>query len=176
MHYLQRELYELDQTDSSIFEFLQAGSLDGVWYWDLTDSAHEWMSERFWRVFGYDPAKREHLAAEWQDMIHPEDLQTALANFEAHCADPGIPCDQNVRYTHADGSTVWGRCRGIVIRDDEGTPIRMLGAHTDITALKQAEAAASQLATQLEVTNLDLRRSNASVSSSHSSSLGCRTN
>ena len=34
MHSLQRELYDLVQSDSEIFEFLQAGSLDGIWYWD----------------------------------------------------------------------------------------------------------------------------------------------
>ena len=38
-HYLKRELYELVKSDPSIFEFLQAGSLDGIWYWDL-DSWH----------------------------------------------------------------------------------------------------------------------------------------
>jgi len=118
------------------------------------------MSERFWRVFGYDPAKKKHLAAEWQDMIFPEDLQVALQNFEAHCADPSIPYDQNVRSWHKDGSTVWVRCRGIVVRDDDGTPTRMLGAHTDITALKEAEREARELAARIEQTSIDLMTSN----------------
>jgi len=34
-HYLRDELYSLVRSDPLIFEFLQAGSLDGVWYWDL---------------------------------------------------------------------------------------------------------------------------------------------
>ena len=34
-HYLKTELYALVRKDSAIFEFLQSGSLDGIWYWDL---------------------------------------------------------------------------------------------------------------------------------------------
>ena len=30
-HYLKAELYDLVQEDSAIFEFLQSGSLDGIW-------------------------------------------------------------------------------------------------------------------------------------------------
>ena len=138
-NYLKKELYDLVQSDSTIFDFLQSGSLDGIWYWDLQNPANEWMSPQFWRVLGHDPKDKKHLADEWQDLIHPEDLKVALDNFEKHCADPGHPYDQIVRYLHSDGSTVWVRCRGMAIRDKSGKPVRMLGAHTDLTRQKQAE-------------------------------------
>lgn len=34
-NYLKDELYTLINNDTSIFEFIQSGSLDGIWYWDL---------------------------------------------------------------------------------------------------------------------------------------------
>jgi PAS domain S-box-containing protein len=157
-HYLERELLDLVQSDAAIFRFLEAGSLDGVWYWDLTDPAQEWLSPRFWEVFGYDAADKRHLASEWQDMIHPEDLEVALENFQKHCADPSHPYDQLVRYLHADGSTVWVRCRGIAIRDADGKPIRMLGAHNEVTALKRAEEELAAKAAELERSNAELAR------------------
>jgi len=40
-HYLEEELYQLVQRDRSIFEFLQSGSLDGIWYWDLENPENE---------------------------------------------------------------------------------------------------------------------------------------
>jgi len=138
-HYLKLELYSLIKTDSSIFEFLQAGSLDGIWYWDLENPEQEWLSPRFWEILGYNPEEKKHLASEWQDIIFQEDLEVALDNFHKHCEDPKFPYDQIVRYLHQDGSTVWIRCRGIVIRDASGKPIRMLGAHTNITQIKKAE-------------------------------------
>ncbi|MBU6955753.1 ATP-binding protein [Hahella sp. HN01] len=134
-HYLQSELYSLLKSDDSIFEFIQAGSLDGIWYWDLEKPENEWMSDRFWTTFGYDPAEKQHLASEWQDMIFPEDLAVAYENFKKHCADPKHAYDQIVRYKHHDGSTVWVRCRGLAIRNESGAPVRMLGAHTNVTAM-----------------------------------------
>mgnify|MGYP002623146808 FL=1 len=138
-HYLKRELYERVREDEGIFEFLQDAALDGCWYWDLEQPEHEWMNRRFWELLGYDPATKKHRADEWQDLIHPDDLKTALANFQSHCADPDHPYDQVVRYRHRDGSTVWVRCRGLAIRDSEGQAVRMLGAHVDVTELKQTE-------------------------------------
>lgn len=148
LHYLEDELYSLVRTDPSIFQFLQGGSLDGIWYWDLESPEHEWMSPEFWELFGYAPDEKKHLASEWQDMIFAEDLQTALDNFTIHCADPDHPYDQVVRYRHKDGSTVWVRCRGLAIRDETGKPVRMLGAHNDLTEQMRADEAQHLAATR----------------------------
>jgi len=156
-HYLQRELYELFQKDRAIFEFLQHGSLDGIWYWDIENPESEWMSPRFWGLFGYDHKKKKPLASEWQDLIYPDDLQIALTNFNKHCQDPNHPYDQIVRYRHKDGSTVWVRCRGMAIRDNTGMPIRMLGAHTDLTQLKRTEEKLRQRTIELEEINKKLQ-------------------
>jgi len=104
---------DLVQKDPEMWRFLQHGSLDGVWYWDLEAPDNEWMSPEMWRLFGIDPETKSHAPAEWQDIIFAEDLAVALENFEKHCADPAHPYDQIVRYWHSDGSTVWVRCRGI---------------------------------------------------------------
>lgn len=149
-NYLKKELYELTKNDTKIFEFIQSGSLDGIWYWDLEDSENEWMSPKFWDTLGYDPKEKKHMASEWQNIIFKEDLNLAFSNFEKHCADPSYPYDQIVRYKHKNGSTVWIRCRGLAIRDQNGKPIRMLGAHTDITDLKETEKKYSRLMKEYE--------------------------
>ncbi len=140
-HYLEKELFELIKTDTSYFNFVQEGSLDGMWYWNLEAIEDEWLSPRFWEVLGYDPKEKTHSSSEWQDIIFKDDLAKATENFNKHLQDPKHPYDQIVRYKHKNGSTVWIRCRGIAIRDEHGKPIRMLGAHVDITDLKQKEFA-----------------------------------
>ncbi len=144
MHYLESELNTLLREDRSIFEFLESESLDGMWFWDLEKPGQGWMGPGFWRLFGIEPETRQHLVEQWHELIHPEDLAAAKANFEAHLADPSIPYDHVVRVTHADGSTVWVRCRGKVIRNEGGQPMRMLGVHTDLTEVmvRQAELSA----------------------------------
>lgn len=138
-HYLKRELYHRVQTDPALFDFLQSGALDGVWYWDLTAQEHEWMSPRMWEALGYPPDEMPHTPASWQALVHPEDATAAFEALKAHLADARVPYDQIIRYRHRTGRTVWIRCRGITVRDEDGTPTRMLGAHTDITPLKEAE-------------------------------------
>lgn len=155
-HYLEAELDDLIH-QNDVWQFLRAGSLDGVWYWDLENPANEWMSPELWDLLGIDPATKAHDPAEWQNLIHPDDLKAAIANFEAHCADPDHPYDQIVRYKHADGSTVWVRCRGLAIRRPDGTPYRMLGAHNDVTALKQAEESARRERALTDHANEDLQ-------------------
>ena len=104
-HYLKRELYRLIQTDPLIFDFLQNGSLDGLWYWDIENPHEEWLSPRFKALFGYADDV-PNTSDWWQKNIHPDDLQVAIDNFEKHKADPNHPYDQVVRYRHKNGSTV----------------------------------------------------------------------
>lgn len=163
-HYLKQELDALFRTDDFMWSFVQQGSLDGVWYWDLEKPDNEWMSPEMWRLLGIDPATKSHNPSEWQDLIFPEDLAIALENFDMHCADPSHPFDQIVRYRHADGSVVWVRCRGIAIRDKTGKPIRMLGAHNDYTQIKTAEEEARAAERAMSTANAELRNFAYSIS------------
>lgn len=138
-NYLEEELYALVRTNPVIFQFLQNATLDGLWYWDLENPEQEWMNAKFWQLLGFSAKEKKHLASEWQNLIHPDDLAAAIVNLNKHIEDPDHPYEQIVRYTHADGSTVWVQCRGMAIRDEEGKAIRLLGAHNDITRLKQTE-------------------------------------
>ncbi|UTA49563.1 PAS domain-containing sensor histidine kinase [Simiduia sp. 21SJ11W-1] len=154
-NYLKSELYELIQSDERLIDFIEQGSLDGLWFWDLESPENEWMSPRFWATLGIDPETKKHQSSEWQHLIHPEDLATALTNFERHCKDPNHKYDQYVRYRHSNGKWVWVRCRGLAIRDTSGKPIRMLGAHTDVTEIMEARET-EQWAKKLEAMNEDL--------------------
>lgn len=160
--YLKKELYELIKTDERIFDFIQESSLDGLWYWDLENPENEWMNAKFWTVLGYDPDEMPHKSNAWQNIINQDDLKLAIDNFTKHCENPNHPYDQLVRYTHKNGSTVWIRCRGLAIRDNNGKPIRMLGAHQDISNLKIREQ-------ELLKANEKIRKSEAKLSTLFSS-------
>lgn len=146
MHYLEGELHELLHTDLLMFDFFQDAASDGLWYWDLVDQENEWMSPKFWQILGIDPSTKKHLSSEWQDLIYKEDLEIAKRNLTLHLSNPDFPYDQIVRYHHKDGSTVWIRCRGIAIYNNNGEAIRLLGSHTDLTPVieKQQELISSQ--------------------------------
>ena len=106
-NYLYTELKALLREDEKVFDFIESASLDGMWFWDLENPEHEWMSPGFWTTLGYNPDTKRHLASEWQDIIYQDDLEHATANFKAHCENPNHPYDQVVRYSHKSGKTVW---------------------------------------------------------------------
>ncbi len=155
-HYLKKELYRLIKEEDEVFDFLQNAVLDGIWYWNLEIPEDEWLSPEFWQLFGIDPSTRAHSSSSWQDIIWQQDLPQVLQNFRAHCADPHHPYDQIVRYRHRDGHTVWVRCRGVAIRDAAGKPVRMLGAHTDVSELFRARQSLEERAQELEHSNRKL--------------------
>ena len=98
-HRLKDELYRLVQQDSTIFDFIQSTSMDGLWYWDVEKPEEEWMNERFWEVLGYPASEKKHLVSEWQALlIDPEgDFNKAYEELEKHFKDPDYPFDQIVR-------------------------------------------------------------------------------
>jgi len=160
-HYLYQELYQLLQTDESLFAWFEQGATDGIWYWDLIDSSNEWMSPQFKALFGYTDDEIPNTSEWWQANIFPEDLPGVLANFEQHKQDPNHPYDQIVRYRHKSGATVWVRCRGLIIRDSDGTPSRMLGAHTDVSELMRSRLLQQETQAILERTLRDQTEINA---------------
>ncbi len=155
-NYLRTELYKLIRENDNIFQFIEEGSLDGIWYWDLENPDHEWMSPKFWTTLGYNPQEMPHTPASWQDLIFPEDAQKALDTLKKHLADPEVPYDQIVRYRHQEGHTVWIRCRGVAILDKKGKAVRMLGAHNDLTDIKSAEDQIKQNLQELDDSRNDL--------------------
>jgi PAS domain S-box-containing protein len=112
----------------------------GYWDWHIQTN-YEYMSPGFKSMLGYSDNEIPNTPEWWQENIHPDDLPGVMTAFEAHVKSKGaVPYDNEVRYFHKDGSIVWVYCRGEVIEWDEtGKPLRMVGSHIDITALKQAQ-------------------------------------
>lgn len=159
-HYLENELNDLLDRDGDVRAFVRHSCRDGLWVWDLEDSKHQWMSAEFWQLFGYEPASRTHSPDSCLDIIHPDDAAQVASAVEQFLRDPDQTYDQVVRYRHADGHMIWVRRQALVIRNEHGRPIRMLGAHTDLTGYLLAEkerepqetAAAARLSTVFNAT------------------------
>ncbi len=154
---MKRELYERASRDPCLLSFLESAVTDGFWYWNLEDTSEGWLSPRYKQLFGYTDAEIPNTPEWWYANIHPDDLRATLQSLEKHTADPQYPFDQLVRYRHKDNSTVWVRCRGFAIPDENGKPIRLLGTNTDVTALKRAEERLKQREADLSRTVDELK-------------------
>jgi PAS domain S-box-containing protein len=129
---MRRELRLLED----IFDLILAG----YWDWDIRGN-QEYYSSGFKRMLGYDDHELPNQPDTWQGLIFPEDLPKVLDCVERHIHSHGQePFQQEVRYCHKDGSTVWVICSGQVIEwDDDRQPLRMIGCHINISDRKAAE-------------------------------------
>ncbi|MEM1272766.1 MAG: chemotaxis protein CheB [Pseudomonadota bacterium] len=136
MHQLTEEVQMQRDRLAGLLESEAAG------YWDLDVPAQtQYYSQRFKEMFGYHDHELENTPSTWMRLIHPDDLQVALDSYERHVKSGGkVPYYNEVRYIHKDGSIIWVICRGRVVEwDKDGAPLRMLGVHVDVTALKERE-------------------------------------
>jgi len=116
------------------------GANDGIWDWDLVED-QVYYSDRWKEIIGYAPDELKHDAQEWLSRIHPEDLDLVVAANQ-RCIRGDVPIFQvEYRLRHKDGTYRWIFGRGAALAEASGRVVRMAGAHTDITARKQAEEA-----------------------------------
>ncbi len=149
-HYLQQELYSLVQNDPSIFNFIEVASRDGLWYWNLEKPEDEWMNETFWHTLGYNPVEMPHSTTAWQKIIFKDDLDSITKKVNEHLEHKSNSFEQLVRYKHKNNSTVWIQCRGMAIYNEQGVPTRMLGAHINVTDIKEKEITISAVNSKLK--------------------------
>jgi PAS domain S-box-containing protein len=117
---------------------LRAGAV-GTWDWDIPAGRVTW-SERIYDFHGLAPGSFDGTVDAFARLVHPDDRGRVTAAIQA-AVDRDAAYDVAYRAVHPDGQVRWVATTGRVVRDAAGRPVRMLGAASDITAQKQAEAA-----------------------------------
>jgi len=114
---------------------------EGLWDWDIErDLAY--YSPAYYRVAGYEPGEFPATGDSWRKLIHPDDLERVLQTNQAciEGACESFEIEYRLR-TKTDGWK-WIAARGMCAsRAQDGRALRLVGAHTDITARKEAEEA-----------------------------------
>ncbi|MEQ8678893.1 MAG: PAS domain-containing protein [Cyclobacteriaceae bacterium] len=136
MNYLQDELYDLIRFDDSVLEFIKGTTLDGLYYLDLSTPQNDWVDDKMKVTLKAKGEEGSHVT--WRNLIHPEDQHLIIGSFEKHCENGEFPIEV-VRYNLQNGSTLYFKYNGKVIRDDVGQPVGILGAHVDITKFIERE-------------------------------------
>ena len=147
---LEEEFNNKIRKDISTFEFICNEVLNGIWYWDLENPEHEWMSKNYWTNLGFNPDEMPHTSDSWQDITHPDDLVLAREVLQKHLENPNIPYDQTSRMIKKNGEVIWVRCKAQAFQNSEGRFTRMIGAHFFTTTLVFKE---NELNNQLELSN-----------------------
>lgn len=102
-------------------------------------------------MLGYEPTGFRETLASWRDRLHPDDRPSVSQRLEDYLSGQLPSYRVEYRLRTRDGHWKWILSLGqIEQRAADGRPLRMLGTHTDIDALKSAEAELREINATLE--------------------------
>ncbi|MDJ0708468.1 MAG: EAL domain-containing protein [Leptolyngbyaceae cyanobacterium MO_188.B28] len=116
------------------------------------------VSPEYSLMLGYDPSDFHETAASWRDRLHPEDREVVSEAYQAYAAGETSQYRVEFRLRTQQGDWKWILSLGKFVEwDADGRPTRMLGTHTDISDLKQAQEMIIHHALHDPLTNLPNR-------------------
>jgi PAS domain S-box-containing protein len=115
------------------------GSGNGLWDWNIvTDELY--LSPRWLEMLGYEVGELASHVSTWEQLIYPEDKPFVMERLNAHLLDSSVPYKFDYRVLTKSGEPKWiGNYGKVVVRDENGHPLRMAGIHQDISDRKHAE-------------------------------------
>ncbi len=133
----------LARDDGPLLRAALRGAGTFVWQWHPDSDELADIDEGF-EMLGYPRGHFAPTQAEWNRLIHPDDLDDNHAAYLRHERGETEQYEHIYRARGADGNWRWLHERGrIVERALDGTPRRMLGTQVDITSQRELETQAS---------------------------------
>lgn len=139
------------------FEKVAEATNDAIWDWNILENTLYW-GAGLKNLFGYEYEKTTPTLETWTNHIHPEDREWVLQSIYGALEKPNqSDWIAEYRYQKNDGTFSDVVDKGIVIRDEKGNPIRMVGAMNDITERKNFEISRNNYVRQIEIQNEKLK-------------------
>lgn len=142
IHEQQLHIQELELA-AERFDISREMLHDGLWDIEVVagDPANPsntiWWSSQMRRLLGCTTVEEfPNTLESWTSRLHPDDSARAISAFVAHVDDRSgnTPFDVEYRLRHQSGAYRWFRGRGQTRRGQDGAPLRVVGAITDIHA------------------------------------------
>ena len=128
---------------------------DGLWDWDIANK-FVYFSPAWRHILGETEVKNSYSA--WEDRIYSEDKERVLNSLSEHLEGVTDTWQEEHRLVKEDGNLIWVLGRGHVVkRDENGSPLRMIGTMSDINIQKQNEEMIWQKANYDSLTELPNR-------------------
>ncbi len=130
---------ELMQNMINRYNLASEAAKFSVWEWDIINNKAEW-DDRMYELYGLKKAPLNEAFEIWYGGIHPDDRENvleltndALKNLKDFKTE--------FRVLRPDGEIRYVAAYGIVVRDENGRPLKTIGVNLDITDKKLIEQA-----------------------------------
>jgi len=120
------------------FQLVARATNDVLWDWDVTTD-QIWLNESIQTIFGYSLDQVEDRFELWRNGIHPDDITEIRQSLYRFMDGDEQVWTGEYRFARADGSYAAVIDSRILIRDEQGKPLRMLGSIKDISERREVE-------------------------------------
>jgi len=106
---------------------------EGIFDWNIATGAY-YLSPRYKEILGYRDDELPNRAESFFGRIHPEDNARMAEAVDRYSKD--LTTDRfadELRLMHRDGTYRWVVSRGRILRNEQGSPVRIVGAIGDMT-------------------------------------------
>ena len=110
----------------------------GVWDWNIQTNEF-YLDPNLKALLGCSDKEIPNDLEVWSGYVYQDDKQAVMKAFQDHIDGKTPEFVYEHRMNHKDGSIRWILARGMVVRDAQGNPVRVVGTDTDITQRKCAE-------------------------------------
>lgn len=122
---------------SERLSLLHLASNDGVFDYDL-NSGELYLSPKWKEILGYNDQEIENNLNAWENLIHPEDKESADLLFDNIKGGVIPQKTAELRMKCSDGTYLWVEVKISVVYDENNKPIRVLGSQSDISNSKKS--------------------------------------
>ncbi len=120
------------------FELAMSVANDGIWDWNL-ESNTILFDTRYYTMVGYKANEFPQTREQWQQRVHPEDLPRIESCMAEYIAGTNDSYDVELRFLCKNNDYLWIRSRGKIANvAKDGTPLRIVGTHADISDRREA--------------------------------------
>jgi PAS domain S-box-containing protein len=118
--------------------YYMTGTNQAMWELDLITNIP--IYSYYWaEMIGYNIDIIEHSYAFWRKNVHPDDIEAVEKNLQNYIANSSNGYNGIMRMKHKRGHIIWVKYSGFLIRDDDGSPLKIIGTHIDVTDIKKKE-------------------------------------
>ncbi|MGO4906289.1 PAS domain S-box protein [Flavobacterium sp. W20_MBD1_R3] len=118
------------------FMYSSEATSDALWDWNIiTDEIL--VGESYTALFGHRFKNNIYTGKECEQFIHPEDRGSCIARMNECIKSDIYKWSEEYKYLKSDGTYAYVKDKAVILRNDQGEAIRMIGAMQDITTEKK---------------------------------------
>ncbi len=121
------------------FRLVTDASKDVIWDWNVR-AGSLWWSDKLRTVFGHDIGTTPALATDVTACVHPDDMEKVRSGLDRVVQGKDDVWQEEYRFLRSDGRVAYIRDRAVVLRDDNGEAMRVIGSMVDVTNEREREA------------------------------------